>query len=92
MARQPALAFDRFNHRGFFAANVSAGAAAQMDFRVRRQAGVFHFRDFVEQHQPQFGIFVADIDVGVRRLDHPGGDQHALDEAVRIELRDNGGP
>ncbi len=27
------------------------------------------------------------IDVGLGRLDHPGGDQHALDEAVRIALQ-----
>ena len=30
VARQPALALDRFDHRGFFAADVGAGAAAQM--------------------------------------------------------------
>ena len=31
-----ALAFDRFDHRGFFAADISAGAAAQMQFGMRR--------------------------------------------------------
>src|SRR5205823_11980124 len=30
MSGQPALALDRFDHRGFFAADVGAGAAAQM--------------------------------------------------------------
>jgi hypothetical protein len=32
---QPALAFDRLDHRGFFSANVGAGAAANVDFGVR---------------------------------------------------------
>ena len=85
MARQAALAFDRFDHRGFFAADVGAGAAAQMDVGVRRQAGVRNTREFLAQHRDQLGIFVADVDVDVGRLDHPGGDQHAFDEAVRIE-------
>ena len=31
-----------------------------------------------------FGIFVADIEIGVGGLDDPGGDQHAFDKAVRI--------
>ena len=34
MARQAALALDRFDHRRFFAADISAGAAAQMDLGV----------------------------------------------------------
>src|SRR4029450_10367519 len=42
--------------------------------------------DFVRAHQPHLGIFVADIDVDVRRLDHPGRDQHAFDETMRILL------
>ncbi len=33
-----------------------------------------------------FGIFVTNIDVGVRRFDHPSCDQHAIDETVRIAL------
>src|SRR4029079_479326 len=32
MARQSALALDRFDHRGLFTADVGAGAAARMDF------------------------------------------------------------
>ena len=38
MARQAALALDRFDHRGFFAADIGAGAAAQMDACVAGQA------------------------------------------------------
>ena len=85
MPRQPALALDRFDHRGFFAADVGAGAAPQMHFRVRRETRRFRLRDLVEQHQAQFGIFVAQIEEDFLRLDHPGGEQHAFDETMRIE-------
>ncbi len=84
MARQPALALDRFDHRRLFTADIGAGAAAQVQLGVRRQPGVGELVDLLEQHQPQLGIFVTNVDVGVVRLDHPGGDQHAFEEAVRI--------
>ncbi len=41
MPRQAALALDRFDHRGFFAADIGAGAAPQMHLGVRRQARGF---------------------------------------------------
>jgi hypothetical protein len=85
VARQAALALDRLDHRGLFAADVGAGAAAQMDAACAAQAGLVDARELLAQHQDQLGIFVADVDVDVGRLDHPGGDQHAFDEAVRIE-------
>ena len=85
MARQPALALDRFDHRGFFAADVGAGAAAQMDLGELVETGALELGDLVEQHQAKLGIFVADVDVDLGRFDHPGGDQHAFEEAVRIE-------
>ena len=85
MPRQAALAFDRFDHRQFFAADISAGAAAQMDLAEAIEVRVFELLDLLDQHQPQFGIFVADIKIDLGGLDHPGGDQHAFKEAVRIE-------
>ena len=84
MPRQAALAFDRFDHRGFFAADIGAGAATQMNPGMLGEPGGDDLGDFVREHQPHFGIFVADIDVDFRRFDHPGGDQHPFDEAVRI--------
>ncbi len=86
VARQTALAFDQLDHRQLFAADIGAGAAAQMQLGMRRQTRGFDLGDLLGQHQPQLGIFVADIEISLRRLDHPGGDQHALDEAVRIAL------
>ncbi len=86
MARQPALAFDRLDHRGFFAADVGAGAAPHMDPGVRHEAGFVDLGELVLQHQPDFRILVAQVKISIGRLDHPGGDQHAFDEAVRIAL------
>jgi hypothetical protein len=37
VARQAALALDRFEHRGFLAADIGARAAAQMDLGVARE-------------------------------------------------------
>ena len=87
VARQPALALDRFDHRGFFAADVGAGAAAQMQLGVLGEARPARPCAISSASiSRSFGIFVADVDVDVGRLDHPGGDQHAFDEAVRIAL------
>ena len=86
MARQAALALDRFDHRGFFAADIGAGAAAQINACISEQARLRDARELIVQHQSHFGIFVADVEVDVARLDHPGRDQHAFDEAVRIAL------
>ena len=92
MPRQAALAFDRFDHRGFFAADIGAGAATQMHPGVLAKPGGVDLGDLVGEHQPHFGIFVADVDVDVRRFDHPGGDQHAFDEAVRVAFEIIAGP
>ena len=48
------------------------------------KSGPLDLGDLFEQHQADFGILVPNIDVGVAGVDHPGGDQHAFDEAVRI--------
>ena len=84
MARQAALALDRFDHRRFFAADISAGAAAQMDFGVVGKTGGLDLGDLFEQKQDHFGIFIADIEISVGGLDDPCRDQHAFDEAVRV--------
>src|ERR1700730_17143490 len=86
MPRQTALAFDRFDHRGFFAADIGAGTSPQMNARAAGQARLHHPRDLLLEHEAQFAIFVAHVEIDVARLDHPGGDQHAFDEAVGIAL------
>ena len=85
--RQATLAFDRFDHRRFFAADIGAGAAPQMDFGVRRQLGGFERRDLGQQDLPVLGIFVAQIEIDCFRLDRPGRDQHALEHPVRFGVQ-----
>ena len=55
-----------------------------MQLGVRRQARLLDLGQLQFEHQPQFGIFIADIDVSVLGLDRPGGDQHTFDKAVGI--------
>src|SRR5437762_1621522 len=65
---------------------AGAGAAPQVDASVPGESGFGHLGELVGEHQPHLGILVADVNEGVRRLDHPGRDQHSLDEAMRIAL------
>ena len=56
------------------------------DLVLRRIERLFVvFRDLLDQHQTQLGIFVADVDVDFGGLHYPGRDQHAFEETVRIE-------
>ena len=57
-----------------------------MNARMLREASGLELRNLVEQQRAALGILVAEIDVDLARLDRPGGDQHALEEAVRIGL------
>ena len=88
MARQPALALDAFEHRRLFAADIGAGAAPQMDFRVRRKARGFDLGDLDLEQRADLRVFVAQVDVDVLRLDRPRAQQHAFEEAVRIGLEE----
>ena len=47
MTRQAALALDRFDHRAFFAADIGAGAAAQLDMARRDDPGLFQRGDLI---------------------------------------------
>src|SRR6476620_8604838 len=78
--RQAALAFDALQQRGFLAADIGAGAAADVQGRTaRRQLGEFQREDLERRR-----IFVADVDVDVGRIDDMRADQRALQEAVQI--------
>src|SRR5580704_10546408 len=69
MAGQAALALDRLDHRGFFAADIGAGAAAQMDPGVPCEARRLELGDLGVQHQPDLGILVAQVEIDVLRID-----------------------
>ncbi len=69
-----------------FAADIGACAAAEMDLGVRRETRRLELRDLAQQDLAALRIFVAQIDVDVGRLDRPGADQHAFEEAMRVGL------
>jgi hypothetical protein len=66
--------------------SIDSIIAAQMYARVRRQPRPLGLGDLLGQQEPHLGIFVADVEIGLGRFHHPGRDQHAFDEAMRIKL------
>ncbi len=48
------------------------------------QPGRGQRRDLAVEDRPALRVFVAQINVDVGGLDHPGGDQHAFEKAVRV--------
>ena len=96
-ARQAALALDRFEQRGFFAANIGAGAEPQ--FNVEIQAGGENV--FTERaSQPRFlhrlahdfervRKLAANIDKTPAGADRVGRDDHAFEGAVWVLFHEN---
>ncbi len=84
--RHPALALDRLDHRRLFAADVGAGAAAQMQARQRARRIRLELRDRLLEDRAARGVLVAQIDVDVVDAHRPRGDQRAFEEPVRIAL------
>src|SRR6266478_3782903 len=78
--RQSALAFDAFQERGLFTADIGAGAAPHVEHRPAR----WQLGDFALEDVARGRIFVADVDVDVGRLHHVGADQSPLQKAMRI--------
>src|SRR6188474_3368263 len=83
MPRQPALAFDRLDHRRFLAAYIGAGAAPEIDVAGGDQPFALDERDLAPQDEMRRRIFIAQIDEGLLRLDAPGGDQQPLEKLMR---------
>jgi len=77
---QAAFALEAFQQRGFLAADVSAGAASQMHRRAARR----QLCNFNRQQLVRGGIFVAQIDIDVRRIDDVGRNQGSLEKAMRV--------
>ena len=89
-ARQAALAFDRFDHRRLFAADVRPGAAAQEDLGKGRNRRVgLQRRDLRGEGLAAAVVLVAQVDVDAIDADRPGRDQHALEKAMRIGFEQN---
>src|SRR5579883_1234268 len=93
--RHALLAFEAFEQRGLFAANVSAGAV--MDVEVERPAVDIVLADqlgligLIDRRLQTFALqneFAADIDVAGVNAHGAGRDQAALDEKMRIVAHD----
>ena len=63
MSGKAAFTLDALEHRGFFAAHICAGTAAQMERSRFQQIGFFKLRDFIGEDRPDRRVFVAEIDV-----------------------------
>src|SRR6185369_1459435 len=83
-ARFAALALDALDHRGLFAADVRAGAAAKFDEWQREgRIGPEPFQ-FAFQDGATAVIFITQVDVAGLRAHHLRGDEQTLEKAVRI--------
>ena len=85
-ARHAALALDRFNHGAFFATNIGARAAAQIDIARRDDFGRFQRGNFLAQNLQHSGVFIAHVDKAFFRLDRPSSNQHAFQHQMRGAL------
>src|SRR4029077_15215743 len=86
VARIAALAFDRFDHRRLFAANIGAGAAAKLDLTRLDQAGVFERGDLTGEDVQYCWILIAHIEVDALGIDRASRDQRAFEHRVRLVL------
>src|SRR5207244_2909500 len=83
--RPPLLAFERGDEAGLLAADVRA--CATVDDNVEAPAEiprVVRLADGSGEAPPRLDVLAADVDEAGRRADRPRGDEHALDERVRI--------
>src|SRR5579871_3631230 len=81
------LAFDGFDHRRLFAANIGARAPPQMDGRERVRGSRLKRRDLTLQNGAAAMILVAQVNVDGVDADRPCRDQRALEKTVRIPLQ-----
>ena len=93
--RHAALALDRFDQGGLFAADEGPGADAQVDAKIHgriedagaQQPKLLRLLDGDLQAVNRERIFGADVDVALRGADGVGGNGHAFQHAVRIAFQ-----
>src|SRR5579863_3360783 len=89
VARLGALAFDGFNQRGFFSADIAAGADEKFqlemfpDQALAMAAVKFLLQDFFLSL-----VFVAEIENAASRAGEQAGDDHAFDNQVGKMMED----
>src|SRR5262245_43879307 len=84
--RLAALPLDRLDHRGFFAANVRASAAAEVDGRDRIRRIRPKRCEFPLENGAAAVVLVAQVYIDVGDAHRPRGDECALEEAMRVAL------
>ena len=95
-ARVRTLAFEGFDQTRFLAADVSTGTTVDIQFKVKaRTENVFAdeiFRarlfDRTLYDKRRFGKLLTQVNVSRVRADSKGGDDHALNELMRILMKD----
>src|SRR5205814_9775467 len=85
-ARLSALTLDGFDHRGLFAANISAGAPSKMDSRDGVRRFGLQFCDLALEDRAAAVILVAEVNINRVDPNGPGRDERAFNKAVRIEI------
>ena len=86
-ARLATLAFDRFDHRRLFTANIGAGATPELDWRERAGRILSQLCKLPFQNGAAAVILITQVDVDRTYFGDPGGDQHAFEESMRIALQ-----
>src|SRR4029079_1472940 len=81
-----ALAFDRFDHGGLFAADVGASSAAEGECRNRARRSVVKRRQLPRQNRAAAVVLVSQVDIDVVDANRPGGDDGAFKKAMRVAL------
>ena len=61
VARHTALAFNTFDHRAFFAADIGPGTAPQVDIAGFNKSCVFQCFDLATQNFQNGGVFIAHV-------------------------------
>src|SRR5262249_22740285 len=90
--RMAALAFERFEQRGLFAANVRARARVHIDVAVEsgtedvfaEEAALISLREGLLHNLQDVPVFAANVDVIVSRAQGVRRDDHSLDHLVRV--------
>src|SRR5690606_10238370 len=95
IARLAAPVFQRFQQRGLLAQDVAAGRDEQLQVEAKiaaenalpqgaRRVGTL---DLLSQRLRGMHVFMAQVNDPAASADHPGADQHALDDQVRQLLQ-----
>ena len=84
-----AFAFDRFEQRGFLAANIGARTDAHFDVEIIEPAGVPRRADRRVHRCNRVRIFGSDVQIAMAGAHAQPANRHALDQQERITLHDH---